>query len=342
MKSTLTCKKRFLDDKRTQSVGITIAKLPPPEKIKHALSEMDKSLLTKAQIDSLYKEFITREEYDTYLQIGEDGNWDHDEKYLIQINSIPNAKTKLHIWSTLLEFNDSFPGVQESFSYMQDACNELKQNKFFKEMLSAILTIGNVLNGGTQKGQADGFSLDVLPKLSSVKDNKGQTVLNWVCHKVKKIDDSFDGLKKYFPQLIKASAYSLSECVKSLNELKRFLTNIQKELKDIETQDNFINEVNNTLNDYNDKIKQIEKLSNDNLKVYQNTAKYFGYTEKDSKYKAPEEFFRMLCAFFDDVERSMPKPEVKRTFNSKTKGGKKIDQKAVMDNILSQLRLKNK
>ena len=64
--------------------------------------------------------------------------------------------------------------------------------------------------------------------------------------------------------------------------------------------------------------------------------------KKRAKYKAPEEFFRMLCAFFDDVEKSMPKPEVKRTFNSKTKGGKKIDQKAVMDNILSQLRLKNK
>ena len=60
-------KKRFLDDKRTQSVGITIAKLPPPDKVELALSSMDITLLKKSQIDSLYKEFITKEEYDNYI-----------------------------------------------------------------------------------------------------------------------------------------------------------------------------------------------------------------------------------------------------------------------------------
>ena len=39
-------------------------------------------------------------------------------------------------------------------------------------MLGYTLGIGNVLNGGTPKGQADGFELAVLGKLNSMKDNQ--------------------------------------------------------------------------------------------------------------------------------------------------------------------------
>jgi len=35
------------------------------------------------------------------------------------------------------------------------------------------LAIGNILNGDSPKGQADGFDMSVLDKLVSVKDNSG-------------------------------------------------------------------------------------------------------------------------------------------------------------------------
>lgn len=37
-------------------------------------------------------------------------------------------------------------------------------------MISSIVACGNYLNGGNkQRGQADGFSVDILPKLKDVK-----------------------------------------------------------------------------------------------------------------------------------------------------------------------------
>lgn len=39
------------------------------------------------------------------------------------------------------------------------------------QMLSVILAVGNILNGGTNKGQADGFDLNVLGKVHSFRDN---------------------------------------------------------------------------------------------------------------------------------------------------------------------------
>ena len=331
-------KKRFLDDKRTQSVGITIAKLPPPDKVELALSSMDITLLKKSQIDSLYKEFITKEEYDNYISMGEDGDWDKGEKYLVEVNKIPNAKIKLNIWSMILDFDESYPSVVESFSYMQDACKEIKDNSNFKKILATALTIGNILNGGTVKGQADGFALDLLPKLSSIKDNNNHTVLQWICAHVKKQDETFEGLKEEFPQLIKASGYSIGECTRNLNETKKLVSNVEKNLNILPGEDEFITKSKEIAKEMRKKVEIVEKKSEENIKVYQTTAKYFGYTEKDSKYKAPEEFFRMLVTFFDEVEKSMPKPEVKKVFKSKNQIGQKLNQKATMSSIISQLK----
>ena len=47
------------------------------------------------------------------------------------------------------------------------------------------LSIGNVLNGGTPKGRADGFDLPVLSKLTTIKDTNGESLLSFICKKIK-------------------------------------------------------------------------------------------------------------------------------------------------------------
>ena len=40
-------------------------------------------------------------------------------------------------------------------------------------LLSIILALGNYMNGGTARGQADGFQMNVLQKLKDVKTQDG-------------------------------------------------------------------------------------------------------------------------------------------------------------------------
>lgn len=48
----------------------------------------------------------------------------------------------------------------------------LQTNETVKKVLGLILAFGNFMNGGNRtRGQADGFSLDILPKLKDVKSN---------------------------------------------------------------------------------------------------------------------------------------------------------------------------
>ena len=55
-----------------------------------------------------------------------------------------------------------------------------------KPILSVVLTVGNYLNGGTPKGQADGFDIESLNKLIMVKDSTNkQTLLDYIVKIVK-------------------------------------------------------------------------------------------------------------------------------------------------------------
>jgi hypothetical protein len=56
-------------------------------------------------------------------------------------------------------------------------------------MLGYILAVGNVLNAGSNKGQADGFDLQVLGKVHTFRDNNGQSIIAYVCKKMTEKDD---------------------------------------------------------------------------------------------------------------------------------------------------------
>lgn len=48
----------------------------------------------------------------------------------------------------------------------------LQDSEKVKQILGLILAFGNFMNGGNRsRGQADGFTLDILPKLKDVKSS---------------------------------------------------------------------------------------------------------------------------------------------------------------------------
>lgn len=70
----------------------------------------------------------------------------------------------------------------------------LVNNSELKEVLAIILTLGNYMNGGNMaRGQADGFGLEILPKLKDVKSKDSKiTLLHYVVKVyMKKIENPF-------------------------------------------------------------------------------------------------------------------------------------------------------
>ena len=339
VKKEKIAKKKFLDDKRAQQVGISIAKLPKVEVIQKALINMDDKLLTEDNIDSLLLIAITKEELIAYRNLGSDGVWEKNEQYLIELNDVPYYKEKLKVWSTILKYDFLIPRLEESFKYLIPACEELKKNKHFHEVLGTILALGNIMNGGTAKGQADGFSLDLLPKLSGLKDSMGHGLLTFVCTKTNKEDPSFEGFKNKFPYLEKASKYSMNETKKKVDELSNMVNIVDKLIMEINAQDNFMFNAQNSLRGAKEKANMFKYKEEKNRNVYHETVKFFGYKEKDKYYDENGLFFKMLLGFFNEVEKQMPKLDVKRVFDYQSRVvGRKVDQSKMMNDLMSQLK----
>jgi len=58
----------------------------------------------------------------------------------------------------------------------------IEKNEIFFKILGTGLAIGNIMNGGTPKGQSDGYEFACLTKFSSTKDNSNKTMLAFIMH----------------------------------------------------------------------------------------------------------------------------------------------------------------
>jgi formin 2 len=71
-----------------------------------------------------------------------------------------------------------------------------------QSVLSIILALGNYMNGGNRaRGQADGFGLEILPKLRDVKSRDNSiTLLHYIVRIFIQVIASTFNVSKYFPK----------------------------------------------------------------------------------------------------------------------------------------------
>ena len=113
------------------------------------------------------------------------------------------------------------------------------------EMLKIVLSYGNYMNGGTPRGQADGFDLSILTKLKDVKSmDKKETLLEYLvlvyCNEHEDNAGKNEAENKMGDSSIMTSAAQVSfeNIAKDLNSLKYSLNNASKKVRLINTVSN--------------------------------------------------------------------------------------------------------
>jgi hypothetical protein len=94
------------------------------------------------------------------------------ERFLCLMARVPRVREKLLSASFAAEFDETVAGVTAALDAVRVACDEVRRSKQLKAVLAAALAAGNVLNEGTPRGDAAGFTLDSLHKLADVKSTK--------------------------------------------------------------------------------------------------------------------------------------------------------------------------
>ncbi|KAK0151790.1 Formin-2 [Merluccius polli] len=95
---------------------------------------------------------------------------DKPEQFLHQLSQIPNFHERVFCILFQSSFTECISSILRKLDIMQRVCKTLQSGEGVMNVLGLILAFGNFMNGGNRtRGQADGFNLDILPKIKDVK-----------------------------------------------------------------------------------------------------------------------------------------------------------------------------
>lgn len=276
-----------------------------------------------------------------------DAMWDKGEEYFLQLKDFGKLKQRLVVWQFKLDFHEKRDSVVNVQKYFEQAFDELRSSKYLKKIFGYILSIGNIMNGGTAKGQADGFYLDALSKVTTMKDNNGKNIMQNICEKFKNEDgEEFLNIKNEFKHVYIVAAYNLKDEDTKIKEFKGNyekakgnFAQVEKLLQPGQEPDPYIIKMREFLATAAKAVEEAEKKYEGIKTTYSKTCEFFLIDKSDDKYTSSMEFFKFFVQFVDQVIKNMPKEEKKRA--APGAGLRKVGQKIEgMNNLVAELKMK--
>ncbi|CAB1434134.1 unnamed protein product [Pleuronectes platessa] len=239
---------KLLDGKRSQAVGILISSLHLEMKdIQQAVLTVDHSVVDLETIEALYDNRATNDEMEKIMKHYEKSKEDEvklldkPEQFLYELSQIPDFadRTRCIIFQSV--FLDTIASVRRKVEKISNVSKELLENNSLRDIIGLVLAFGNYMNGGNRtRGQADGFGLEILPKLKDVKsrDNRMNLVDYVVLYYLRNFDKNAGTDKSVFPlsepqDCLQAAQVKFEDITKDLRKLKRELTTCEKDVQKV-------------------------------------------------------------------------------------------------------------
>ncbi|XP_045431980.1 formin-2 [Pipistrellus kuhlii] len=230
---------KLLSNKRSQAVGILMSSLHLDMKdIQHAVVNLDNSVVDLETLQALYENRAQSDELEKIEKHGRSSkdkesakSLDKPEQFLYELSLIPNFSERVFCILFQSTFSESIGSIRRKLELLQKLCETLKNGPGVMQVLGLVLAFGNYMNGGNKtRGQADGFGLDILPKLKDVKssDNSRSLLSYIVSYYLRNFDEDAGKEQCVFPlpepqDLFQASQMKFEDFQKDLRKLKKDL-----------------------------------------------------------------------------------------------------------------------
>lgn len=238
---------KVLDSKRSQNVGIFVRSIHVDfAEIEFAIYHCDTSVISLETLQHIMEIKASKEE----LQMIEEAvatytegspPLDAPENFLLRISQVSMSAERISCIVFQEEFDEQCIMVSRKLMIVKSLCEFLLENDGLKEVFSIILTLGNFMNGGNrQRGQADGFGLEILGKLKDTKSTDPKiTLLHFIVktyiERCRKGGCAINDLVLPVPDpndVDKSLSIDFEECKHQLNLLK---TKVEGEIGDCAT-----------------------------------------------------------------------------------------------------------
>ncbi|KAF6207552.1 hypothetical protein GE061_015999 [Apolygus lucorum] len=177
---------KVLESKRSQNVGILSSSLHLDfSEIENAIYNFDTTVVNLESLQQIYDVRATEQELEAIKlaqQSRPDLALDKPEQFLLELAEIPHFAERIACFMFQAEFNDNINSIESKLNNLKSICQTLVSSESLKSVLAIILALGNFMNGGNrQRGQADGFGLEILPRLRDVKSTDNSiTLLHYI------------------------------------------------------------------------------------------------------------------------------------------------------------------
>ncbi|XP_068439001.1 formin-2 isoform X2 [Clinocottus analis] len=240
---------KLLNNKRSQAVGILMSSLHLDMKdIQHAILNLDNTVVDLETLQALYENRAQQEELDKiekHIKSSKDKEnakpLDKPEHFLHQLSLIPNFSSRVFCILFQSSFSECMSSIMRKLDTLQRVCKALQDSPTVKQVLGLVLAFGNFMNGGNRtRGQADGFTLDILPKLKDVKssDNKKSLLAYIVAYYLRHFDEDAGRETCVYPlpephDLFQSSQMKFEDFQKDLNRLRKDLKACTSEVEKV-------------------------------------------------------------------------------------------------------------
>uniref|UniRef100_A0A7S1EPU7 FH2 domain-containing protein n=1 Tax=Timspurckia oligopyrenoides TaxID=708627 RepID=A0A7S1EPU7_9RHOD len=155
---------------------------------------------------------------------------DRTDKYMMELAEMPGLRGKILCALSALTFNDEAVEIIRKMDLYVQIPDEIMKSEKLNKWLETILAMGNFLNSGTPKGGAHGYKLEALAMLSTVKDSKGNTLLDYIFTMIIR-DNPFAYPIDDMPNLATSADMSLDGVNEDVQGLLESVTNVGEQIK---------------------------------------------------------------------------------------------------------------
>lgn len=303
-------KPEVLPHKRKHNVNILLANLKmSAEQIKDVILVPTYKDMEAASLQAILVVCPTPEEEQLLLQnLNIRDQVDRTDAFMMDLAELVGLRGKILCALAAKSFNDEAVNVIRNMDTFAMVPVEVQNSVKLNKVLEVILAMGNFLNSGTGRGGAHGFKLEALAMLSTVKDSKGDSLLDYV---VRVIRDKFPNTLPMddMPTLERSKAISLDAIAEDVQSLLDTVTNVSEQIQTMGEDAGLINFKNEMTNFEQEALKvreEIVSLRALMMDKLQNMMGHFGERNKAARGRQ-EDILRMLREFIDEVEIAIGK-----------------------------------
>ncbi|KAJ8978866.1 hypothetical protein NQ317_009010 [Molorchus minor] len=200
--------------------------------IKKALLRCDDQILSENVTEQLIQ-YLPPADQLNKLQGFKDGYSDltEAEQFCVKLSEVKRLLPRLKSLSFKHHYVEMVQDSKPDIVAATAACEEVKRSKKFARILELILLMGNYMNSGSKNGQAFGFEMSFLTKLTSTKDvSNKQTLLHYIANT---IETKWPDLLNFYdemPHIDRASRVSLDAIQKTLKQMDTSIRNLKTDL----------------------------------------------------------------------------------------------------------------